>query len=171
MVSIRPEKPICAPPRLPEVSPTLPLKPFQCCLIDDGPLSSLQGGSSIDNYSLGKFFQFWEEILTFIDLWRCKLVTGFERPISRTQLPQDERPQRCLRWFQFHRLSRHEQTSPWAHNYSIHWLVWIGLNKVDSFIVITNSTNNRYGKLKSNMLLFVLPKCVKSTGHSSPQKW
>ena len=30
MVSTRSEKPICAPLRLPEVSPTLPLKQFQC---------------------------------------------------------------------------------------------------------------------------------------------
>ena len=30
MVSMRSEKPICAPPRLSEVSPTLPLKRFQC---------------------------------------------------------------------------------------------------------------------------------------------
>ena len=29
-VSMRSEKPICAPPRLSEVSPTLPLKRFQC---------------------------------------------------------------------------------------------------------------------------------------------
>ena len=29
MVSMRSEKPICAPPRLSEVSPTLPLKRFQ----------------------------------------------------------------------------------------------------------------------------------------------
>ena len=30
MISMRLEKPICAPPRLSEVSPTLPLKRFQC---------------------------------------------------------------------------------------------------------------------------------------------
>ena len=30
VVSVRLEKPICAPPRLSEVSPTLPLKRFQC---------------------------------------------------------------------------------------------------------------------------------------------
>ena len=30
MVSMRSEKPMCAPPRLSEVSPTLPLKQFQC---------------------------------------------------------------------------------------------------------------------------------------------
>ena len=41
---MRSEKPICAPPRLSEVSPTLPLKRFQCS--DDGPLSSFQGRSS-----------------------------------------------------------------------------------------------------------------------------
>ena len=44
MVFMRSEKPICAPPRLSEVSPTLPLKRFQCS--DDGPLSSFQGRSS-----------------------------------------------------------------------------------------------------------------------------
>ena len=42
LVSMPSEKPICAPPRLSEVSPTLPLKP----LIRDGPLSSFQGRSS-----------------------------------------------------------------------------------------------------------------------------
>ena len=41
------EKAICAPPRLSAVSPTLPLKQFQCSSDgDDGPLSSFQGRSS-----------------------------------------------------------------------------------------------------------------------------
>ena len=31
MISVRSGKPICAPPRLSEASPTLPLKRFQCC--------------------------------------------------------------------------------------------------------------------------------------------
>ena len=39
------EKPICAIPRLSEVSPTLPLERFQC-LIDDDALPSFQGRSS-----------------------------------------------------------------------------------------------------------------------------
>ena len=46
MVSIRSEKAICAPPRLSEVPPRLPLKRFQCSSNDDGPLSSFQGRSS-----------------------------------------------------------------------------------------------------------------------------
>ena len=37
------EKPICAPPRLSEIFPTLPLNGH---LTDDGPLSSFQGRSS-----------------------------------------------------------------------------------------------------------------------------
>ena len=44
MVFMRSEKPICVPPRISEVSPTLPLKRFQCS--DDSPLSSFQGRSS-----------------------------------------------------------------------------------------------------------------------------
>ena len=44
-IIMRSEKPICAPPRLSEISATSPLKRFQC-LIDDGPLSSFQGRSS-----------------------------------------------------------------------------------------------------------------------------
>ena len=44
MVSMRSEKPICAPHCLSEVSPTLPLKNVR--LIDDGPLSSFGGRSS-----------------------------------------------------------------------------------------------------------------------------
>ena len=44
MVFIRSEKPICAQPGLPEASPTLALKRFQCSS-DDGPLSSFQGRS------------------------------------------------------------------------------------------------------------------------------
>ena len=43
---MRSEKPICAPPRLSEVSPSSPLNQFNVRLIDDGPLSSLQGRSS-----------------------------------------------------------------------------------------------------------------------------
>ena len=39
-------KPICAPPRLSEVSPTLLLGGCSVRLIDDGPLSSFQGRSS-----------------------------------------------------------------------------------------------------------------------------
>ena len=46
MVCMRLEKPICAPPRLSEVSSMSPLKRFQCSFIDDGPLSSFQGRSS-----------------------------------------------------------------------------------------------------------------------------
>ena len=46
MVVMRSEKPICAPPRLSAVSPTLPLKQFLCCMTDDGPLSSFQGRRS-----------------------------------------------------------------------------------------------------------------------------
>ena len=45
MISMGSEKPICAPPRLSDASPALPLKRFQC-LSDDGPLSSFQGRSS-----------------------------------------------------------------------------------------------------------------------------
>ena len=45
MVSLRSEKPICAPPRLSDVSPTSPLKRCQCSS-HDGPLSSFQGRSS-----------------------------------------------------------------------------------------------------------------------------
>ena len=45
MVSVRSERPICASPRLSAVSTTLPLKQFQCCLIDGGPLSSFRGRS------------------------------------------------------------------------------------------------------------------------------
>ena len=50
MVIMRLEKPVCTPPRLSEVSPTLPLKRFQCSnvhLVDDGPLLSFQGRLSI----------------------------------------------------------------------------------------------------------------------------
>ena len=43
MVSMRSEKPICAPPRLSDVSPTLP---FQIVPLSDGPLSSFPGRSS-----------------------------------------------------------------------------------------------------------------------------
>ena len=46
MVFVLSEKPICAPPRLSEVSLTLLLKRFQIRLIDDGPLSSFEGRSS-----------------------------------------------------------------------------------------------------------------------------
>ena len=46
MVSVRSERPICASPRLSAVSTTLPLKQFQCCLIDGGRLSSFRGRSS-----------------------------------------------------------------------------------------------------------------------------
>ena len=49
VVPMRSEKSICVPPRLSEVSPTLPLKRFQCSsvrLTDDGPLSSFEGRSS-----------------------------------------------------------------------------------------------------------------------------
>ena len=40
------EKPICVPPRLSEVSPSLPLKQFQCSSDGRWPLSSFQGRSS-----------------------------------------------------------------------------------------------------------------------------
>ena len=43
---MRSKKPICAPPSLSEISPTLPLKRFQCSSDEDGPLSSFQGRSS-----------------------------------------------------------------------------------------------------------------------------
>ena len=43
MVSMCSEKPICTPPHLVEVSPTLPLKWFQCPSDWQGPLSSFQG--------------------------------------------------------------------------------------------------------------------------------
>ena len=46
MVSMRSERPICAPPRLSEVPPTMPLKRFNIRLIDDGLLSSFQRRSS-----------------------------------------------------------------------------------------------------------------------------
>ena len=49
MVSIRSGKPICALPRLSEVSPTLPLKHVQCWS-DDGPLSTFQGRSSVTSF-------------------------------------------------------------------------------------------------------------------------
>ena len=41
------EKPICAPPGLSEVSPTLPLSGSNVRLTDDGPLSSFQRSSSV----------------------------------------------------------------------------------------------------------------------------
>ena len=41
-ISMRSEKPICAPSRLSEVPSTSPLKRFQC-LVDDGTLSPFQG--------------------------------------------------------------------------------------------------------------------------------
>ena len=46
MVSMRSEKPICAPPRLSEVPPTFHWSGSNDRLIDDGPLSSFQGRSS-----------------------------------------------------------------------------------------------------------------------------
>ena len=46
MVSVLSEKPICSPSRLPEVSPTLPLKQFQCTSDWRCPLSFFQRKSS-----------------------------------------------------------------------------------------------------------------------------
>ena len=58
MVSKRSEKPICAPPRLSEVSPTLPLKRLQCSSDSDGgPLSPFQGWSSSASSFNGSLLQ------------------------------------------------------------------------------------------------------------------
>ena len=76
MVSMCREKPIYALPRLPDVSPTLPLKQFQC-LIDDGPLSSFEGRSS-------NAFSFHASLLQAID----GVISVALRPQVMSQAPQ-----------------------------------------------------------------------------------
>ena len=63
MVSLRSDKPICAPPRLSEVSPTLPLKRFQCSSDWRWPFLVLSQGRSSSASS------FYASLLQAIDVW------------------------------------------------------------------------------------------------------
>ena len=67
MVSLRSVKPICVPPRLSEVSPTLQLNCSNVRLIDDGPFSSFRGTLSSDS-------SFHASLLQVID---CVMSFGF----------------------------------------------------------------------------------------------
>ena len=89
MVPTRSEKPICAPPRLSEVSPTLPLKRLQFSSTDDGPLSSFQVRSAVSssfNVSLLQEINgvmslaLCSQHLNTLDLPRCK-------PLVKVALP------------------------------------------------------------------------------------
>ena len=62
---MRSEKPICAPPRLSEVSPSSPLNQFNVRLIDDGPLPSFQGRSSSASSFHTSLLQAIDDVVSF----------------------------------------------------------------------------------------------------------
>ncbi len=82
---------ICAPPRLSEVSPTLPLKRFQCST-DDGPLSSFQGrSSSASSFHASPPGDRWCDVLGFVPAGILKLLNTSDlprsKPLVRVALP------------------------------------------------------------------------------------
>ena len=77
------EKTLCAPPRLLEVSPTLPWKRFQYSSIDNGPFSSIQERSSSASFFSISFLQAIDGVMFLALCPRVQLLNTSDLPRSK----------------------------------------------------------------------------------------
>ena len=79
MASQRSERPIRAPPRLSAVSPRLPSKQCQCCLVEHRSFPTSEGGMSAASFSHSFFLQAFNAVM--LSQWYAHRLTHMGMPL------------------------------------------------------------------------------------------